>query len=90
MGIPAIVGCGNATDILKTGREVTISCAEGVRRARLCRIIAPRSQRVIMGKSCLRTRTKILMNVKVILCEKPSVYLPFPTMAGVSTVGVIY
>lgn len=27
--IPAIVGCGNATEVLKTGREVTISCAEG-------------------------------------------------------------
>lgn len=29
MGIPAIVGCGNATGVLKTGQEVTISCAEG-------------------------------------------------------------
>ena len=29
MGIPAIVGCGNATVVLKTGQEVTISCAEG-------------------------------------------------------------
>lgn len=29
MGIPAIVGCGNATEILSTGQEITISCAEG-------------------------------------------------------------
>ena len=29
MGVPAIVGCGDATDILKKGMEVTISCAEG-------------------------------------------------------------
>jgi pyruvate,water dikinase len=29
MGIPAIVGCGNATGVIKTGQEVTISCAEG-------------------------------------------------------------
>lgn len=29
LGIPAIVGCGNATDVLKTGMEVTASCAEG-------------------------------------------------------------
>ena len=28
MGVPAIVGCGDATDILKNGMEVTISCAE--------------------------------------------------------------
>lgn len=29
MGVPAIVGCGNATDLLKNGQEVTVSCAEG-------------------------------------------------------------
>ena len=29
LGIPAIVGCGNATDILQEGDEVTVSCAEG-------------------------------------------------------------
>ena len=29
MGVPAIVGCGDATEILKNGMNVTISCAEG-------------------------------------------------------------
>ncbi|QBG34751.1 phosphoenolpyruvate synthase [Litorilituus sediminis] len=29
MGIPAVVGCGNATALIKTGDEVTVSCAEG-------------------------------------------------------------
>ncbi|SHN41987.1 phosphoenolpyruvate synthase [Chitinophaga sp. CF418] len=29
MGIPAIVGCGNATELLSTGQDITISCAEG-------------------------------------------------------------
>ncbi len=29
LGIPAVVGCGNATDVLKTGMLVTVSCAEG-------------------------------------------------------------
>jgi pyruvate,water dikinase len=29
LGIPAVVGCGNATDLLKTGQKVTVSCAEG-------------------------------------------------------------
>ena len=29
MGVPAIVGCGNATTLLSDGNEVTISCAEG-------------------------------------------------------------
>lgn len=29
LGIPAVVGCGDATETLKTGQEVTVSCAEG-------------------------------------------------------------
>mgnify|MGYP003709558035 CR=1 FL=1 len=29
LGIPAVVGCGNATSELKDGQEVTVSCAEG-------------------------------------------------------------
>jgi pyruvate,water dikinase len=29
LGIPAVVGCGNATSVLKDGQEVTVSCAEG-------------------------------------------------------------
>ncbi len=29
LGIPAVVGCGNATDKLKDGTLVTVSCAEG-------------------------------------------------------------
>lgn len=29
LGVPAIVGTMNGTDILKTGKEITVSCAEG-------------------------------------------------------------
>ncbi|KAF6669220.1 MULTISPECIES: phosphoenolpyruvate synthase [Pantoea] len=29
LGIPAVVGCGDATDRLKEGHNVTVSCAEG-------------------------------------------------------------
>ena len=29
MGIPAVVGCGNATSSIETGDKVTVSCAEG-------------------------------------------------------------
>jgi pyruvate,water dikinase len=29
MGVPCVVGCGNATAILKDGQKVTVSCAEG-------------------------------------------------------------
>jgi len=29
LGIPAVVGCGNATTLLEDGQRVTVSCAEG-------------------------------------------------------------
>lgn len=29
LGIPAVVGCANATEVLTTGAQVTVSCAEG-------------------------------------------------------------
>jgi len=29
LGIPAVVGCGDATDVLRDGQVVTVSCAEG-------------------------------------------------------------
>ena len=29
LGIPAVVGCGNASQVLQEGQEVTVSCAEG-------------------------------------------------------------
>jgi len=29
LGIPAVVGCGNATEAISHGQEVTVSCAEG-------------------------------------------------------------
>ena len=29
LGIPAVVGCGDATEVLQEGAEVTVSCAEG-------------------------------------------------------------
>ncbi|MEN2508676.1 phosphoenolpyruvate synthase [Stutzerimonas stutzeri] len=29
LGIPAVVGCGNATELLQDGQRVTVTCAEG-------------------------------------------------------------
>jgi pyruvate,water dikinase len=31
LGVPAVVGAGNATEVLENGKEVTVSCAEGER-----------------------------------------------------------
>jgi len=62
MGIPAIVGCGDATDVLKTGQEVTISCSEGD-EGRVYRGLLPFQIHETTLEDLPRTRTKILMNV---------------------------
>jgi pyruvate, water dikinase len=62
LGVPAIVGCGNATDILKPGQEVTISCAEG-EEGKVYSGLLPFEVKEVPLENLPRTRTKILMNV---------------------------
>jgi pyruvate, water dikinase len=62
MGIPAIVGTGNAIAQLKTGQEVTISCAEG-EEGRVYEGILPYEVKEVALENLPRTRTQILMNV---------------------------
>ncbi|MFN6530750.1 phosphoenolpyruvate synthase [Nostoc sp. ChiSLP03a] len=62
LGVPAIVGCGNATDILKPGQEVTISCAEG-EEGKVYPGLLPFEVKEVPLENLPRTRTKILMNV---------------------------
>jgi pyruvate,water dikinase len=62
MGIPAIVGCGDATDVLNTGQEVTISCAEGD-EGRVYKGLLPFEVKETTLQNLPRTRTQILMNV---------------------------
>ena len=62
LGIPAIVGCGNATEVLKTSQEVTISCAEGD-EGRVYNGLLPFEVRETLLENLPRTRTQILMNV---------------------------
>ncbi|WP_088892713.1 phosphoenolpyruvate synthase [Leptolyngbya ohadii] len=62
MGIPAIVGCGNATTVLQTGQEVTVSCAEG-EEGRVYSGLLPFEIKEVPLENLPRTRTKILMNV---------------------------
>ncbi|HEY9711761.1 MAG TPA: phosphoenolpyruvate synthase, partial [Oculatellaceae cyanobacterium] len=62
MGIPAIVGCGNATGVLKTGQAVTISCAEG-EAGKVYSGLLPFEVQETQLDNLPRTRTKILMNV---------------------------
>ena len=62
MGVPAIVGCGNATDLLDTGMEVTASCCEGDTGIIYSGII-PFHKEETMLADMPETRTPIMLNV---------------------------
>lgn len=62
MGIPAIVGCGNGTQVVKTGQEITVSCAEG-EEGRVYLGLVPFEVEETVLDNLPKTRTKILMNV---------------------------
>ncbi|WP_017319239.1 phosphoenolpyruvate synthase [Mastigocladopsis repens] len=62
LGVPAIVGCGNATEILKNGQEITISCAEG-EEGRVYAGLLPFEVKEVPLENLPRTHTQILMNV---------------------------
>ncbi|MBD2777517.1 phosphoenolpyruvate synthase [Iningainema tapete] len=62
LGVPAIVGCGNATQVLKNGQEVTVSCAEG-EEGRVYEGLLPFEVQEVPLENLPRTRTQILMNV---------------------------
>ncbi|MGF1566662.1 MAG: phosphoenolpyruvate synthase [Nodosilinea sp.] len=62
LGIPAIVGCDNATQVLTTGEPVTISCASG-EAGQVYRGQLPFHIDTTALDSLPETRTKIMMNV---------------------------
>ncbi len=62
MGIPAIVGCDNATDVIPTGEAVTVCCAEG-EEGKVYRGELPFGVDEVELTQLPATRTQILMNV---------------------------
>jgi pyruvate, water dikinase len=62
LGIPAIVGTGNATEVLKDGQEVTISCAEGD-QGFVYEGILPYEEKELNLQDAPKTRTRIMMNI---------------------------
>ena len=62
MGVPAIVGCGNVTDLLDTGMEVTTSCCEGDTGI-IYRGIIPFHKEETMLADMPETKTPIMLNV---------------------------
>jgi len=62
LGIPAVVGCATATDELKEGQEVTVSCAEGDEGRIYDGLIETEVEEVRRG-AMPATDVKIMMNV---------------------------
>jgi len=62
MGIPAIVGTGEATQILQNGQEITVSCSEGDEGKVYAGLVPFEIQETAI-ENLPRTRTQILMNV---------------------------
>lgn len=62
MGIPAIVGCDDATTRISTGQDVTVSCAEG-EQGKVYDGLIPFAIESIPLDNLPPTKTQILMNV---------------------------
>ena len=62
LGVPCVVGAGNATKIIKTGKEITVSCAEGEQGYVYEGLIPFKIKRTDISKVG-KTKVKILMNL---------------------------
>jgi pyruvate,water dikinase len=62
MGIPAIVGCGDATETIKSGQEVTVCCSEGD-EGHVYEGLLPFEVKETILDDLPPTKTQILMNV---------------------------
>lgn len=62
LGVPAVVGCGNATEGIETGQVVTVSCAEGEVGIVFEGVVPFEVDRRDAG-TIPRPRTRVMMNV---------------------------
>src|SRR3989339_140130 len=62
LGVPCVVGAASARQVLKTGRPITVSCAEGD-EGYIYAGILPFEVKKIDIKTKIKTKTKIMMNV---------------------------
>lgn len=62
MGIPAVVGCGQATTAIRTGDEITVSCAEGS-EGRVYAGRLPFTRRSIDVAGLARPQTHLMVNI---------------------------
>ncbi len=62
LGIPCVVGTNDATERIKSGQKVTVSCAEG-EDGRVYSGLIPFEKKVIDASKLAKPKTKIMMNV---------------------------
>jgi pyruvate,water dikinase len=62
MGIPAVVGCGHATTAIRTGDEITVSCAEGS-QGRVYAGLLPFTKHSIDVAGLARPQTHLMVNI---------------------------
>ncbi len=62
LGIPAVVGCNNATEVLSHAQEVTVSCAEGETGVVYEGLLAFEVEQTDLS-NLPKTKTKIMMNL---------------------------
>jgi pyruvate,water dikinase len=63
LGLPCIVGTGNATQRLETGAEITVSCAEGAQGNVYQGLVDFKVERHTVDAHGERPRTQVMMNV---------------------------
>jgi len=63
LGIPAVVGCGDATQTVPDGEEVTVSCAEGDTGFIYRGALPFRVEEQHLSETDIHTRTKVYLNV---------------------------
>jgi pyruvate,water dikinase len=61
-GIPCIVGCGNATDVLRNGDEITVVCSEGPEGHVYSGRVAFKVETVVAA-AVPRTRTEVMLTI---------------------------
>ncbi|HQT25141.1 MAG TPA: phosphoenolpyruvate synthase [Burkholderiales bacterium] len=62
LGIPAVVGCDNATEAIKTGKDVTVACSEGD-IGHVYSGILPVKKTVTDLSSLPRPQTRLMVNI---------------------------
>ncbi|MBU0636363.1 phosphoenolpyruvate synthase [Candidatus Micrarchaeota archaeon] len=62
LGIPAIVGCNNATETIPNGKKITVSCCEGS-TGKIYEGTLPFEKKVVDLKTIPKTHTKVMINL---------------------------